>query len=295
VADTVSIGNFTEEKQVFAATNVMNNIVEDDISGILGLGWQSIASSQATPLVQKLWQDGRLPEPVIAFALETYAYDELTKSNLPGGTMTIGGVDTSAYTGDINYISLVAEGYWDIPLQGVTVNGQDIGITASQTVIDTGTTLIGVPSSAAAAIYAQIPSAQSTSLQGQQGYWAIPCTSDINVSLTFGGVSYAIPAESFNAGAVDSRGTTCLGAVFELDAGNSIDWVIGEAFLTSVYNVYRFDPPAVGFAQLGSGGNTGGSSTTQNTSSGSTSGAISVASSSTVVLLAAVITAALQW
>lgn len=277
----------------------MNNIVEDEISGILGLAWQSIASSQATPIVQRLWQDGRLPEPLIAFALETYAYDELTNSNLPGGTMTIGGVDTSAYSGDINYITLVAEGYWDIPLQGVTVNGQDVGVTASQTVIDTGTTLIGVPSSAAEAIYAQIPSAQATSLQGQQGYWAIPCNADINVSLTFGGVSYAIPSESFNAGAVDSRGTTCLGAVFELEAGNSIDWVIGEAFLTGLYSVYRFDPPAVGFAQLGSGGNNAGTTTTQNTSSSSsgTNGAPGLASSSSMmaVILAALFAAAMQW
>lgn len=324
VSDTVIIANFTEPGQVFAACNVMNNIVEDEISGILGLGWESIASSRATPFVQNLWQDGRLPEPIIAFAFETYAYDELTAQNLPGGSMTIGGVDSSMYSGEINWIPLVERGYWDIPLDGVTVNGQDVGVSAAQTVIDTGTTLIGAPAAAVAAIYAQIPSATPTSLQGQSGYYqsacrlammcsmsnradlqtgssSVPCNANIEVAFTFGGQSYSIPSESFNAGAVDSLGRTCLGAVFELAAGGNIDWVVGEAFLTGLYNSYRFDPPAVGFAQL-AGKTSTGSNTTQDSSSGSgsssggggggsTSAAGSLSAGMMAVLVAAIMTA----
>lgn len=39
--------------QVFAACDTMNNILDGDISGILGMGWSSIASSGAVPLVSR--------------------------------------------------------------------------------------------------------------------------------------------------------------------------------------------------------------------------------------------------
>ncbi|KAK4058007.1 hypothetical protein OIO90_000746 [Microbotryomycetes sp. JL221] len=269
VRDTVSIANYTVNPQVFAACDTMQNIVDGEISGILGLGWQNIAQSEAKPLVQALADDGTLPSPEIAFAFKTYAYDELTNDEMAGGTMTIGGVDSNLYSGDINYIDLVQPvGYWQIPLEGITVEGNSTGITADAVVVDTATTLIGGPEAAVAAIYANIPEAQPYTLQGESGYFSMPCSSQVDVSLQFGGKSYSIPADSFNAGAIDSAGQNCLGAVFVLPQSSSMPWVIGEAFLTGVYNTYRFNPPAVGFASLGSGG---GSSSIQDSSSGNTS------------------------
>ncbi|KAK4054929.1 hypothetical protein OIV83_000853 [Microbotryomycetes sp. JL201] len=262
VEDTVSIGNYT--------IDVMQNIVDGSISGILGLGFQSIAQSGATPLVQALAQNGSLPSPEIGFAFKTYAYDELTNDEMPGGTMTIGGVDSSAYTGDINWISLVQpEGYWQIPLEGITVEGNSTGITADAVVIDTATTLIGGPAGAVQAIYANIPEAQPYTLQGESGYYSMPCSSQVDVSLRFGGQTYSIPADSFNAGAIDTAGQNCLGAVFVLPQSSSMPWVIGEAFLTGVYSAFRFEPAAVGLATLGNGGSSGGNS--QDSSSGGSS------------------------
>lgn len=70
VKDSVSIANYTQPNQIFAACDVMNNIVDGTISGILGFGWQSIASSGALPLVESLWKNNTLPEPVFGFAFE---------------------------------------------------------------------------------------------------------------------------------------------------------------------------------------------------------------------------------
>lgn len=33
-------------------------------------------------------------------------------------------------------------------------------------------------------------------------------------------------------------------------ANSTITWVVGDTFLKNVYSVYRYDPPAVGFATL---------------------------------------------
>ena len=140
----------------------------------------------------------------------------------------------------------------------------------------TGTTLIGVPTSLAQAIYSQIPNAQAITLDGASGYYSFPCSQSVQVSLKFGGQTYAIDPTQFNGGAVDNFGRQCLGAVFSLTTGsNSPSVIVGDAFLTGVYSAYRFSSPeAVGFATLGSGGsaNTGSSATSSGsgTNAGST-------------------------
>ena len=306
VRDTISIGNFTQPDQVFAACDTLENIVDGTISGILGLGWTALASSGETPLVEALWRNGTLPEGVFGFAFEyvappflprppfpslarpahldclscrTHTFTTTSSPTAPGGTLTIGGVDTSAFSGELNWINIVQPAaYWAIPLQDVRVGGQSLGLTDAAVVIDTGTTLIGAPQSFAEAVYAQVPGSASISLQGESGYYSFPCSQSVNVSMTFGGVEYSIDSDQFNAGAVNSRGSLCLGAVFALETSSTstVDIIVGDAFLTGVYSAYRFsDPPAVGFATRGSGGsaNTG---TTDSSSSGSTSAATSV-------------------
>ncbi|GAA6010143.1 hypothetical protein JCM11491_005360 [Sporobolomyces phaffii] len=269
VSDVVSIANYTEQSQTFAACSTLNNIVDGELSGILGLGFKTIASSGATPLVQALAQDGKLPENVFGFAFETHTFTTASSPTAPGGTLTIGGVDTSAYSGSINWIEVVQPaGYWSIPLQDISISNQSLGISVSQVVIDTGTTLIGVPSSIANTIYSQIPNAQSITLDGASGYYSFPCSQTVRISLKFGGQEYPIEPSQFNGGAVDNFGRQCLGAIFSLTTGsNSPSIIVGDAFLTGVYSAYRFSSPeAVGFATLGSGGsaNTGSSATSSN-------------------------------
>ncbi|GAA5858760.1 hypothetical protein JCM8547_004975 [Rhodosporidiobolus lusitaniae] len=305
VKDTISIANYTQPDQIFAACSTLENIVDGTISGILGLGFQAIASSQAVPLVESLALNGSLPENVFGFAFETHVFTTASADTAPGGTLTIGGVDTSAYSGSINWVDVVQEAYWSIPLDGVSVGGTSLGITEDQVVIDTGTTLIGMPTSEVSAIYAQIDNAQAINLDGESGYYAFPCDQTVNVSLTFGGVEYPIDPDQFNAGAVDTRGTQCLGAIFALETGSdTISMIVGDAFLTNYYNAYRFSSgsqkAAVGFAQLGSGGtaNTGSSASASGSGSGGTSGAMSafaalgkggVAATALAVVVAAVL------
>ncbi|GAA5888886.1 hypothetical protein JCM6882_002890 [Rhodosporidiobolus microsporus] len=273
VLDTVSIANYTQPEQIFAACSTLDNIVDGEISGILGLGWTALAASKAVPLVESLAHNGSLPEQVFGFAFETHTFTTASADTAPGGTLTIGGVDTSAYSGEINWINIVEpHTYWAIPLEGMTVGGTDLGITDDSVVIDTGTTLIGMPSSVVESVYSAIPNSQAINLQGESGYYAFPCDQEVEVSLQFGGVQYPVDPDQFNAGAVDTSGRLCLGAVFALETdSDSVSVIVGDAFLTGVYNAYRLSSPAaVGFATLGSGGtaNTGSSASSSVSGSG---------------------------
>lgn len=152
-----------------------------------------------------------------------------------------------------------------------------------------GTSLIGGPTSAMTDIYAQIPNAQPGT-GDLEGYYVYPCSTNVSVSLTFGGIAYAIKSEDFSRPA-DTSGDTCMGgeshelfrkctliydhfdnsAFFGLDlgSGSSVEWIVGDAFLKNVYSVFRQSPAAVGFALAGSGGT---SSTSNGNTASSTKG-----------------------
>ena len=136
------------------------------------------------------------------------------------------------------------------------VNGVEIPIPAAESfsAIDTGTTLVGGPPELIAAIYAQIPGSVRSRDQQLQGFYEFPCDTPIAIELAFG------PKGQHKSWQVDPRdlelfrsGNTCVGGFFELELGSNPSnpsWIVGDTFLKSVYNVYRFDPPAVGFAPL---------------------------------------------
>jgi hypothetical protein len=78
----------------------------------------------------------------------------------------MGGTNTSLYDGSINFVNLVRAQYWTIPMTAIgTQGGQSISITGDtqNAAIDTGTTLIGGPSSVLSQFYSTIAGAQSGS------------------------------------------------------------------------------------------------------------------------------------
>jgi len=148
----------------------------------MGLAWQSIASSGAEPLWQALASSGAWDEPVMTFQITRFTNISQVRTLEPGGTFTMGTLNSSLYTGDIDYVNLPSDAvtYWTLPLtctyttlilslevcrlmvpsSALTSQGNSITLASgksSYSAIDTGTTLIGGPQDAIEAIYANIP------------------------------------------------------------------------------------------------------------------------------------------
>jgi len=84
-----------------------------------------------------------------------------------------GATNTSLYTGQIDYQTVDTTAYWTLTLSGLTVNSNSVTLpsaSSSQAAIDTGTTLVGGPSSVISALYAQIPGS-SPGTGNYQGYY----------------------------------------------------------------------------------------------------------------------------
>lgn len=118
-------------------------------------------------------------------------------------------------------------------LQALTVQGNTITPSSSQSfsAIDTGTTLVGGPSSVIQSIFAQIPGSAPGS-GNWQGYWTYPCNTQVNIAISFGGPSWPIAPADFQLTQLSS--SQCIGAFFELSTGGSApSWIVGDTFLVS--------------------------------------------------------------
>jgi cathepsin D len=156
----------------------------------------------------------------------------------PGGQFTMGFTNSSLYDGSIEYTSIPGgEGtYWLIPLTSLTINGNAISLPSgddSYAAIDTGTTLIGGPPNQIAAFFAQIPgSAPATG--DWEGYYTYPCSSDVRVTMAFGGRDWAISPADFRVQVI--KDNQCISAFFELNSSGSSSpsWIVGDAFLVCI-------------------------------------------------------------
>ncbi|KAH7889011.1 aspartic peptidase domain-containing protein [Phlebopus sp. FC_14] len=275
--DTVSFGGFTMPTQeLLAVTDTTSGLIGGGLSGIMGLGFSTISSLQTTPFWQALYNANMLSQPLFGFYLERYVDSSQTVDAAPGGTLTLGGTNTTVYTGNIEFIDMPSgstPSYWLQQVSSVTVQGKSVSVSSDSglAAIDTGTTLIGAPSSIVSEIWSNVPG--SMPLNGQyQGLYAYPCSTQISVSMSFGGTNWPISSADMNLGSISISGSGassstqyCVGGIF--DVGSSVGsgqgapaWIVGDTFLKNVYSVYRANPPSVGFAQLASGFSNSGSS-----------------------------------
>ena len=68
--DVVQMAGFAVQNQVFAVCDeVSDGLLSEPVSGLLGLGFQTIASSGASPLWETLVSNGAWDSPVMAFQL----------------------------------------------------------------------------------------------------------------------------------------------------------------------------------------------------------------------------------
>ncbi|KAI0691707.1 aspartic peptidase domain-containing protein, partial [Earliella scabrosa] len=256
--DVVEMAGFRVVSQTFGVVTDQQGVLTPPLSGLMGMGFQSIASSGASPFWQTLvGEDGVLDEPLMAFQFTRFLDVREARDLEPGGTFTIGAVDSSLFTGEIDYQPIPDgfAGYWIQEIAEITVNGEPVPLlagTGSYGAIDTGTTLVTGPPSVIDALYAQIPNSQA--LTGDaEGFYQFPCATDVQVTMRFGAsaISWPISPVDFVVGTGLGPGM-CIGGFIALStAGTSApSFIVGDTFLKNVYSVYRAQPPSVGFAVL---------------------------------------------
>jgi len=287
VQDTVTMAGFTVPSQTFlAATVLAQDVISAPASGLMGLAFSALTATKSTPFWQSLTSSSLLSSPEFAFQLTRERGNALATNTEYGGIFTLGGTNSSLYSGSIEFLNMPNNAdptFWLLNLASVTAQGKSVPITTSAALsaIDTGTTLIGGPTADVQAIWDAVG---GQPIPQMAGYYQYPCSTSISISISFGGQSWPIDPKDMNFGPLDQTGKQCIGAIFDLSMGTNIvsgggnpNWVIGATFLKNVYSVYRSNPPSIGFAQLsaaaGGSGTPGAAPSTTTQNSGGTSGA----------------------
>lgn len=116
VRDTVSMGGFTvTQQQWLLVDQTSQSLLSGTNAGIMGLAFEALANTQATPFWQALANGGQFTTPEMSFWMNRLLGTTNESTEKYGGVFTLGGTNSSLYTGDIEYLNLATSGtqkYW---------------------------------------------------------------------------------------------------------------------------------------------------------------------------------------
>ncbi|WFD32844.1 saccharopepsin [Malassezia sp. CBS 17886] len=236
--DELRIGDLKVRTQDFAEATSEPGIAFafGKFDGILGLAYDSIAVNRVVPPFYKMIEEGLLDQNVFSFYLGS--------SDDNGGVATFGGVDESLYEGRLTYAPVRRRGYWEVELEKVTFGEDELELPNTGAAIDTGTSLIAMPSDIAEILNKMIGAKRSWT-----GQYSVDCSkvpSLPTLTLFLDGKPYALNGTDYT---LNVQGT-CISAFTGIDLPPPVGplWIVGDVFLRRYFTVYDLDKNAVGFA-----------------------------------------------
>jgi hypothetical protein len=224
------------------------------VDGILGLGpvdltLLTVSGSLTVPtFTNNLYLQGSISTEVLGVY---FAPESGSDENDVNGELTLGGVDSTKYLGSITYTPKVILGsvalYWGITVTSVKYGSTSI-LGLNGAIVDTGTTLIYIPTSG----YNKFLSATGGQTDSSTGLAKFTTKPTGNLAFSIGGASFTLtPAQYLVPAAEYSLFGLTAGPYYTWinDGGSSgVDFIIGQKFLENYYSVFDTTESRVGFA-----------------------------------------------
>jgi len=236
--DAVTLGDLTIKDQLFAEVTSEPGLAFafGRFDGILGLAYDRIAVNGMPPPFYSMIDQKLVDEPVFAF----YLGDDSTDSEV-----VFGGIDESHYTGKIFNLPLRRKAYWEVDLRSVTFGKDTAEFSDTGAIVDTGTSLIALPTTIAELLNKEIGAKKSFN-----GAYTIECdkrASLPDLTWNLGGYNFTITSFDY---IIEMQGS-CISAFQGIDipppAGPLV--ILGDAFLRKWYSIYDLEKGTVGLAK----------------------------------------------
>ncbi|XP_067875409.1 pepsin A-like [Heterodontus francisci] len=239
--DTVTVSNIAVTNQEFglSETEPGNTFSYAPFDGILGLAYPKIASSGVTPVFDNMMSENLVQQDLFAFYL--------TRENSQSGSEVVfGGVDPDHYTGQINWVPLTQQSYWQILVDRVTINGRVVACSGGcQAIVDTGTSLLAGPTGPISTIQQYIGATE-----GYSGMYTVNCNNLSNmpdVVFTINGIDYPLTPSEY---IVQSQGSCISGFMgMYLPTSSGELWILGDVFIGPYYSIFDRGNNRMGFAK----------------------------------------------
>jgi cathepsin D len=101
-----------------AVDDLPNSFLAGSASGIMGLAFSAIADNRSTPFWQALGSQLAVSE--MAFYLTRFNGDSSANEEEPGGVFTLGGTNSTLFTGDIEFLNMPSgtPTFWLLTMSG---------------------------------------------------------------------------------------------------------------------------------------------------------------------------------
>jgi len=124
IRDTVRMGGFRVQNQTWLLVDqVPTQLLDGSCSGSIGLAFDNIGWTGATPFWQTLADSGQLTTPEMSFWFTRLIDNTNAQEEEFGGVFTLGGRNQTLYAGDVEFLPLVTNAgrrtYWLLDLSGM--------------------------------------------------------------------------------------------------------------------------------------------------------------------------------
>jgi len=174
-----------------------------------------------------------------------FGLSDADKDKEVGGELVFGGYDKSHFSGNIHWVPVHRKLYWEVKLEKVTFGDEEVDMENTGAAIDTGTSLLAVPTTVADLINKEIGAKKNFA-----GQYVIDCdkVKDLpDFTLQFGGKPFKLTGNEY----ILKAQSQCISAFMGLDIPEPLGpvWIIGDAFLRKFYTIYDLGNHRIGFAK----------------------------------------------
>ncbi|XP_036273196.1 pepsin F-like [Pipistrellus kuhlii] len=234
--DDVRVGDLVCKSQAFGLSETESGLsLEFMVSdGILGLAYPDIALRNTTPVFDSMWNQSLISENLFAFYLSS--------NEKNGSVVMFGGVDPSYYRGELQWVPVSKQSYWQVTVDSISMDGKVVACPRGcQAIMDTGTSLVTGPTKATRNILRSMNALTTSTGKYVISCEAIPSLPDI--VFTINGVAYPVPASAYT---MREQKGICYP---NLNSSKRIKhWVLGDVFLRLYFTVYDRGNNRIGLA-----------------------------------------------
>lgn len=241
VQDNVVIGDLKVKKQDFAVATSEPGLAFafGRFDGIMGLGYDTISVNRIVPPFYSMLDQGLLDEPVFAFYLGN------TDKDGDDSEAIFGGINKDHYTGKVTKIPIRRKAYWEVNLDMITFGDASAELDNTGVILDTGTSLIALPSTLAELLNKEIGAKK-----GYNGQYTVDCDKRDelpDMSFTLSGYNFTIGPYDYILEVQGSCISSFMGMDFPEPTGPLA--ILGDAFLRKWYSIYDLGSNTVGLAK----------------------------------------------
>jgi len=237
--DDLNMGGLVIKEQDFAEVTDVSGLGGayklGKFDGILGLAFPILSVNKVPTAFQNLVEGGVISQGVFAFYLGNEAKDL--------GELTLEGTNPDRYTGDVTWVGLQNATYWEITLSGMSVGGTSYVNGPTNSIVDSGTSILTGPADTVAAIAKQIGAKEIIA-----GEYMVKCdyTGLPNFDFTIDGKVYTLTPTDY----LIPDGDLCLLGLMGMDipAPTGPLWILGDVFMRKYYTIFDYDNKKIGFA-----------------------------------------------